>query len=108
AACHDCSDGGLLVAVAEMAMGRSCGVTLEAAPSGVPEHGYRFGEDQGRDLCATGQGAALVAAATAAGLPATLVGRTGGEALALAGGRSISIATLRASHEATLPALMGS
>jgi phosphoribosylformylglycinamidine synthase II len=108
AACHDCSDGGLLVAVAEMTMGRGCGVTLDAAPAGIPEHGFWFGEDQGRYLCATAQGAVLVAAATAAGLPATMLGRTGGEALALADGRSISIATLRASHEATLPQLMGS
>lgn len=108
AACHDCSDGGLLVAVAEMAMGRGCGVTLAPAPDGIPEHALWFGEDQGRYLCATGQGAALVAAAVAAGLPAVLLGRTGGEALALADGRSISIATLRAAHEATLPLLMGS
>ena len=108
AACHDASDGGLLVAIAEMAMGRGCGVTLAASPAGIPEHAFWFGEDQGRYLCATGQGAALVAAASAAGLPATLLGQTGGEALALDGGRSISIATLRAAHEATLPQLMGS
>jgi len=108
AACHDCSDGGLLVAIAEMAMGRGVGVTLAPAPGDVPEHAFWFGEDQGRYLCATGQGAALIEAAAAAGLPATLLGRTGGEVLALEGGRSISVAALRASHEATLPMMMGS
>ena len=46
-ACHDVSDGGLLVAVAEMAMAGGVGASLEA-PSGLPLHGWCFGEDQGR------------------------------------------------------------
>ena len=57
-------------------------------------------------MLAVTDGAALVAAASAAGVPAAVIGRSGGGDLVLAGGSSISVATLRAAHEATLPALM--
>ncbi|HEY2131521.1 MAG TPA: phosphoribosylformylglycinamidine synthase subunit PurL, partial [Acetobacteraceae bacterium] len=44
-ACHDVSDGGILVAVAEMALAGKTGVTLTAAPT-LPAHAFWFGEDQ--------------------------------------------------------------
>ncbi len=106
AACHDIADGGLLVAVAEMAMADGTGATLAAPPAGIAPHGWWFGEDQARYVLAVTEGAALVAAAAAAGVPAALIGRSGGGDLVLAGGSSISVASLRAAHEATLPALM--
>ena len=34
-ACHDLSDGGLLVALAEMAMAGNTGATLQAPPAGI-------------------------------------------------------------------------
>jgi phosphoribosylformylglycinamidine synthase len=105
-ACHDLSDGGLLVAVAEMAMAGDTGATLVAAPTGVPPHAFWFGEDQGRYLLAVPDGPALLAAAATAGIPATPLGRSGGRDLVLADGSSISVARLAAAHEATLPALM--
>jgi phosphoribosylformylglycinamidine synthase len=106
AACHDASDGGLLVAVAEMAMGGGTGARLEAPPAGVPAHAWWFGEDQARYVLAVQDGAALLAAASAEGVPAQRLGRSGGGDLVLAGGSSISVARLVAAHEATLPALM--
>ncbi len=106
AACHDLADGGLLVAVAEMAMGNGTGATLSAPPAGIAPHGWWFGEDQARYVLAVTDGAALVAAASAAGVPAMVIGRSGGGDLVLAGGSSISVASLQAAHEATLPALM--
>ena len=57
AACHDCADGGLLVAVAEMAMAAGIGATLAAAPAGVPAHAFWFGEDQGRYVLAVADAA---------------------------------------------------
>ncbi len=105
-ACHDASDGGLLVAVAEMAMASGTGVALLAAPDAVPEHAFWFGEDQARYVLAVPDAAPLLEAARAAGVPAARLGRTGGEALVLAGDRSISVRSLRDAHEATLPALM--
>ncbi len=106
AACHDCADGGLLVTVAEMAMGGGTGATLTAPPAGIAPHGWWFGEDQGRYVLAVRDGAALLAAAQAAGVPAMALGRSGGGDLVLAGGASISVERLVATHEATLPALM--
>ncbi|MCZ8148705.1 MAG: phosphoribosylformylglycinamidine synthase subunit PurL, partial [Roseomonas sp.] len=106
AACHDAADGGLLVTLAEMAMGAGIGATLDAAPATLAGHGFWFGEDQGRYVLAVADAAPVLAAAAAAGVPATRLGRTGGGDLVLAGGSAISVAGLRAIHESTLPALM--
>ncbi len=106
AACHDASDGGLLVAVAEMAMASGIGATLAAPPTGLPPHAFWFGEDQGRYVLAVADAPALLAEAAAAGVPAIRLGRSGGGDLALPGGVSISVSALREAHEATLPALM--
>lgn len=105
-ACHDVSDGGLLVAVAEMGMETGVGATLAEVPEGIPAHAFWFGEDQGRYVLAVADGARLLHDARAAGVPARMLGRSGGEALVLAGGLSISVAQLRAVSERTLPALM--
>ena len=43
---HDVSDGGLLVALAEMAMASGIGAELEAPP--LTPHAFWFGEDQAR------------------------------------------------------------
>jgi len=106
AACHDVSDGGLLVALAEMAIETGIGAALLAIPAGIPAHAFWFGEDQGRYVLAVADGARLLHDADAAGVPARMLGRSGGGALALAGGLSISVAQLRETSERTLPALM--
>src|SRR6185503_4963838 len=49
-AAHDISDGGLLVALAEMAMASGIGADLDAAPEDTPAHAFWFGEDQARYL----------------------------------------------------------
>src|SRR5579863_6615766 len=53
AACHDLSDGGLLVAIAEMAMAGGRGVALGQLPAALPLHAWLFGEDQARYLIET-------------------------------------------------------
>ncbi len=102
-ACHDVSDGGLLVAVAEMALGGRVGATLTAEG----DHGFWFGEDQARYVLATDAAAGLLAAA-AAGIPAWHIGHTGGDHLTLPGGVSISLKELRAAHERFFPDWMES
>jgi phosphoribosylformylglycinamidine synthase len=104
-ACHDVSDGGLLVALAEMAMAGSVGVGL-AAPSGGDAHAFWFGEDQARYVLATSAPERALAQLAAAGVPAQRLGTTGGDALTLAGTGAISSAELRRIHEAWLPAYM--
>jgi phosphoribosylformylglycinamidine synthase subunit PurL len=57
-------------------------------------------------VLAVADGAATLAAAQAAGVPAMRLGRTGGGDLVMGPGSSISVASLRAAHEGTLPRLM--
>jgi len=103
AACHDLSDGGLLVAVAEMAMAGGAGVALTA----VGDHGFWFGEDQARYVLAVRDGADLLAAAQAAGVPAQMLGSSDATAhLTLPDRTTISLDALRAAHEAFFPAWM--
>ncbi|WP_374309226.1 phosphoribosylformylglycinamidine synthase subunit PurL [Dongia sp.] len=106
--CHDVADGGLLVAVAEMAMAGQVGVTLTTPQTDVPSHGYWFGEDQARYVIAVPSAAAagIEAKAKAAGVPIEKIGETGGDAVVL-DGRKMTIQDLKQSHEAFLPTLMG-
>ncbi|MCA3307852.1 MAG: phosphoribosylformylglycinamidine synthase subunit PurL [Roseomonas sp.] len=106
-ASHDCADGGLLVALAEMAMGSGIGARLAPASEGIPAHGFWFGEDQARYVLAVADGVAMLAKANAAGIPARLIGTAGGGDLVLPDGTAISVSKLAAAHEATLPALIG-
>ncbi|HEM47222.1 MAG TPA: phosphoribosylformylglycinamidine synthase subunit PurL, partial [Alphaproteobacteria bacterium] len=106
AACHDLSDGGLLVAAAEMAMAGRIGATLDGPEGDMPLHAWLFGEDQGRYLLAVEDGAAIAGEANRAGVPASVVGRTGGDALTVAGAYTISVAELRRAHEDWFPSYM--
>src|SRR5206468_8986902 len=77
-ACHDLSDGGLLAAVAEMAMAGRRGVALDRPPPDLPGNAFLFGEDQARYVVETPDTAALLEAARAAGVPARVIGTVGG------------------------------
>ena len=90
-ACHDLSDGGLLVGIAEMAMAGMVGAGLDA----TGDHGFWFGEDQGRYVVTARKAQSVLDAAKAAGVSATIIGKTGGEALELSGEGSIPLVTLR-------------
>jgi phosphoribosylformylglycinamidine synthase II len=102
--CHDLSDGGLLVAAAEMAMAGDMGMDL----NGPDDPGFWFGEDQGRYVLAVPARVAevILRQAEQQQVPALGIGRTGGEALTLNAGVPISLAELRRSHEAWLPDYM--
>jgi phosphoribosylformylglycinamidine synthase len=105
-AVHDVSDGGLLVAVAEMAMASGIGAELAAAP--MAAHAFWFGEDQGRYVVTVDGGAAgrVMQRARAAGVPARELGTTGGDGLAIAGEQAVPVAKLREAFERWLPAYM--
>ena len=105
-ACHDISDGGILVALAEMAMASGVGARLLVHPRDIPGHAWWFGEDQGRYLAAVPDSGAFVRAAEAAGIPAVRIATSGGGDLTLPDGGSISIAALRAEHERFFPSWM--
>jgi phosphoribosylformylglycinamidine synthase subunit PurL len=110
-AVHDVSDGGLAVAVAEMAMASGIGAhLLGESADGLPPHAYFFGEDQARYiLTATPDHAAIILKdAQERDVPACIIGRTEGAALTLANDAPILVADLKKAHETWLPAYMGS
>jgi phosphoribosylformylglycinamidine synthase len=67
-----------------------------------------FGEDQGRYLLSASADEAqkIIADAKAKGVPAALVGTTGGDALELPGEKPVVISALDSAHEGWLPAYM--
>ena len=107
-AAHDISDGGLLVALAEMAMASGIGAQLAPAPGKMPAHAFWFGEDQGRYLVTVHSGAvdAILARAAIAGVPVRRIGTTSGETLAIADERPVLVEALSERFEAWLPGYM--
>ncbi|MBP8234935.1 phosphoribosylformylglycinamidine synthase subunit PurL [Rhizorhabdus sp.] len=95
-AVHDLSDGGLLVAIAEMALAGNVGAKLDEL-----DHVRAFGEDQARYVVTTANSDALLAAALTAGVNARRIGVTGGDTLV-----GITLSDLRAAHEGFFPGLM--
>ena len=110
-ACHDVSDGGLLVSVAEMSLDSGIGAAIEY-PAPTPDKSaptldsWLFGEDQGRYIIAALSAEIVLAVASEAGVPASRIGTTGGEALTLNGAETISLRELREARESWLPAYM--
>ncbi|GEN98803.1 phosphoribosylformylglycinamidine synthase subunit PurL [Novosphingobium sediminis] len=90
-AVHDVSDGGLLVALAEMAMASGIGCKLEE----IGDHFTAFGEDQGRYIVTS----AVADTIQAAGIPMIRIGTTGGTAVT-GPGFAVEIASLREANEA--------
>ena len=79
-AVHDVADGGLLVALAEMAMASGIGAKLDAAPASVVPHAWWFGEDQARYVVTVPE-ASLLSVLTklkAVGVPCVQLGFTDG------------------------------
>jgi phosphoribosylformylglycinamidine synthase len=105
-AVHDISDGGALVAIAEMALAGSIGARLNL-PTAANPAAIVFGEDQGRILVTTSDPDTVAARASASNIFTARVGETGGAAVE-GPGFSASLADLRTAHEGFFPRLMGS
>ncbi|HKZ96339.1 MAG TPA: phosphoribosylformylglycinamidine synthase subunit PurL [Hyphomicrobiaceae bacterium] len=107
-AVHDISDGGLLVAIAEMALAGDMGAELFPYEGKLPAHAIWFGEDQGRYVLsvAPGQAEETIERSRLLAIPARIVGRTGGDAIALKGEAALTLAELRRIHEGWLPEYM--
>jgi phosphoribosylformylglycinamidine synthase len=105
-AVHDISDGGALVAAAEMALAGSIGARI-TLPSVANPAAVLFGEDQGRFLVTTTDPDAVTMQANAAQIYAVRIGTVGGDAIEGPGFRA-GLSDLRAAHEGFFPKLMGS
>ena len=105
-AVHDISDGGLAIAVIEMALPTAFGAKLEAL-----DHVALFGEDQARYvLTATpARAMAILAAGMEQNIQLSVVGKvTAGATLKIGATDAISMANLRSAHESWFPAFMKS
>ncbi len=103
-AVHDVSDGGVAVALAEMAV--AGGLGAQVAAQGLA---WAFGEDQARYVvtAAPEEATRIVAEATAAGIATARIGVTSGAELIFAGEAPIPLAQLAQAREGFLPTLMG-
>ncbi|MDB2498861.1 phosphoribosylformylglycinamidine synthase subunit PurL [Alphaproteobacteria bacterium] len=105
-AAHDIADGGLAVAIAEMAMRSGFGAEI-AVPKTGNLHGWAYGEDQARFVVTTADSQALIAAAKEAGIEITKLGMVSDQGeLKFGDNDTISIADLNAVFEGCIPALM--
>ncbi|NRP74182.1 Phosphoribosylformylglycinamidine synthase subunit PurL [Ensifer psoraleae] len=107
-AVHDCSSGGLALAVAEMAMASAIGATVDA-PAGHDPIPVFYGEDQGRYVVtvAAGNFDAVQEQAKAAGVSLAVIGKTGGDAVKLGDAGAVAIKDLCSAHESWFPDYMG-
>jgi phosphoribosylformylglycinamidine synthase II len=111
-AAHDVSDGGVAVAMAEMAL--ASGIGGWARTYGDPRCDL-FAEDQGRYLVTVAgeaEATAVLARAQRAGVRAEVIGSTGGRNVRFLGEQEeilaeVSVDDLRRAHEGFFPALMG-
>lgn len=103
-AVHDISDGGLGVAIMEMALASEFGASLAAMT-----HEQLFGEDQARYMltCKSSEAAKIITQAHVKGIDVLRVGTVIAEPVLKIGSESLlNIAELKAAHEAWFPAFM--
>ena len=105
-AAQDIADGGLLCALAEMALCGNIGADIDvpADTNKGNSHGWCFGEDQGRYLITTADPDAVIEAAKTAGIAIARIGTTASNRLKLSSdGNSIDLQALRDAYENWLP-----
>ncbi|MBV6656254.1 MAG: phosphoribosylformylglycinamidine synthase subunit PurL [Devosiaceae bacterium] len=104
---HDVSDGGIALAVAEMAMAGNLGATLSAATGDALA--AWFGEDQARYIVevAPTDRDAVESLATEHGISTEMIGTTGGDQLKLGNARAISLGDAKEAFERWFPTYMG-
>jgi len=107
-ACHDISDGGLYVALAEMAMAANMGLDAAVDTGPIPLHAFAYGEDQGRYiLSVTAENrASVLEAAKNADVTVQVMGKTGGKNLTLNATTPISVADMHEAHKGWMPDYM--
>jgi phosphoribosylformylglycinamidine synthase len=105
---HDVSDGGLAVALAEMAVAGGCGFEVSLASELVPALAW-FSESTSRVVLAVPERelAAVMKAAVDAGVPAADIGTAAGESLRAAGAFAVSLDEADRTWTNGLPAALG-
>jgi phosphoribosylformylglycinamidine synthase subunit PurL len=103
-ACHDLSDGGLAIGLADMAIASGIGLAV-SLPSGVSVEAGLFSEDQARYVLAVDPAKADIVfdALDVAGVICAPIGQAGGCELAIQNVLTIDIDDLKQSFEAWMP-----
>jgi phosphoribosylformylglycinamidine synthase len=106
---HDCSDGGLAVALAECAILGGTGVEAAGVRTSGRLDAALFGEEQSRIIvtCRPDDADVLRSIAASHLIPVTLLGRTGGDRLRLTGAIDVSLAEIAAVYDGGLAAALG-
>jgi phosphoribosylformylglycinamidine synthase II len=104
---HDVSDGGLLVALAEMCMAGGMGANIRL-PDGSDPIPFLFGEDQARYVVAFPSAMTMRVSETARnhGVPHVLIGCTAPDTLLVEGVGEAAVADLKSAHEGWFPRYM--
>ncbi len=107
-AVHDCSGGGLMVTVAEMALAGNKGIEFGPTDNKLPAHALWFGEDQARFVltCKEENLAKIAMTAQFSQLPTGMIGTVKGDSIILKDEDPLRLDTLRLMHEAWLPGFM--
>ena len=104
--CHDIGDGGLLVAVAEMALSGAVGAAL-SHPDGDTVLAWAFGEDQARYIVQVDDAEAFAALLAEQAIDGCQIGTTSAhQTLTVGQNVTISLEELRTRHEGKLPQMM--
>jgi len=103
-AVHDCADGGAAVTLAEMAVTGGCGATVTPVP-GLTPAAWCFSESPSRVVVAVeaARRDSVLARAAGAGVPAAVVGRTGGSRLVIEGALDVPVDELAEAWRGGLP-----
>ncbi|MCP4317638.1 MAG: phosphoribosylformylglycinamidine synthase subunit PurL [Hyphomicrobiales bacterium] len=107
-ACHDISDGGLSVCLAEMAIASAKGLQIDLDSELGPAHALLFGEDQARYVATVSAELAnfVCMNAEGAGVPFRRLGTVTGSRLTIGDLLSISVEELRSAYESWFPDYM--
>jgi len=112
-AVHDCSSGGVAVALAEMAISGGLGAKIDLAMAPSTCRGFAetaFSESHGRFLVSGPDPGVISDSLRKAGVPHGVIGKVGGGALSLLAGReplaSVPVSSMRSVWEGTIPELM--
>jgi phosphoribosylformylglycinamidine (FGAM) synthase-like enzyme len=102
---HDCSHGGLAVALAEACLTNGVGFVSERVSLAGRRDAAQFGEDASRIVVSVAgeQVADLEQLLARVGVPFLRLGMTGGDRLQFGGAIDIAMTELREAHEAGLP-----
>lgn len=106
--CHDISQGGLALALAEMCMAGDYGMDIDITDVETPTHGILFGEDQARYIITVSQELAqfVINNAWEMGISARNLGMVSGQDLVIQDVLSLGVTEMKTAHEAWFPEYM--